>query len=287
MEVARAERLVEASKRLGVDASTVSRRLYRLEKNLDVHLFIRTMEGHTLTEHGKVLFEAARQMESQTLYASEVLQGKNLEEVGSVRVGTTEAFGTFFLTPKLAEFTKDNRGISIELLPMSRAIRLTKHEADMSISLEKSTNNALIVSKLCNYRLKMYATKDYIRNNQPITSLDDLRRHPIIGYISNLAFSKQLHYLDQLLPDVTPTYSSTSVIAQYMFANEGTGLAILPCFLARHNPELVPILEDEISILRSFWLIAHPERKKLARVNKVWQFFKEVTAENADLMLDK
>lgn len=287
LEVARTERLSEAAKRLNVDASTVSRRLYKLEGNLNTQLFDRSIEGHILTEYGLVLLEAARQIEQQVQLTCEVLQGQNLKEQGNVRLGSTEAFGTFFLTPKIARFTQENPNITVELLPLPRFLKLTKLEADLTISIERPHHTSLIVSKLCDYRLKMYATRKYLEQASSISQLDDLWQHPLISYVRNLVWSEQLNYLDSILHDVTPRYSSTSVVAQYMAALEGMGLAILPCFLARHSTELVPVLEDDISIVRNFWIIAHPERKKLARVNKVWRYLKEIAAENSEILMDE
>lgn len=287
LEVARTERLSEAAKRLNVDASTVSRRLYKLEGSLNAQLFDRSNEGHILTEHGQILLETARQVEQQVQLTCERLQGQNFIEQGNVRLGSTEAFGTFFLTPKLAGFAQENPNITVELLPLPRFLKLTKLEADLTISIERPQHTSMIISKLCDYRLKMYATRKYLEQAPPILQLEDLRQHSLISYVRNLLWSEQLNYLDSLLPDVTPSYSSTSVVAQYMATLEGLGLAILPCFLARHSAKLVPVLEDETSILRSFWIIAHPERKKLARVNKVWRFLKEIAAENSEMLMGK
>jgi DNA-binding transcriptional LysR family regulator len=287
LEVARTERLSEAAKRLKVDASTVSRRLYKLERALNAQLFERSTEGHILTEHGQVLLGAARQMEHQIQSTSEILQGQNLKEQGNVKLGSTEAFGTFFLTPKLTAFAQEHPNITVELLPLPRFLKLSKLEADLTISIERPPQTSLIVSKLCDYRLKMYVSREYLKQAPHIAQLDDLREHPLISYVRNLVWSEELNYLDSILPDATPRFSSTSVVAQYMATLEGLGLAILPCFLARHSADLVPILENDIDIVRSFWLIAHPERKKLARVNKVWGYLKEIAANNTEMLIGK
>jgi DNA-binding transcriptional LysR family regulator len=287
LEVARTERLSEAAKHLNVDASTVSRRLYKLERTLNAQLFERSTEGHILTEHGQVLFEAAQQMDLQVQLTSEILQGQNLKERGNVRLGSTEAFGSFFLAPNLASFSLENPNITVELLPLPRFLKLTKLEADLTISIERPPHTSLIVSKLCDYRLKMYATREYLEQAPHIAQLDDLREHPLISYVRNLVWSKELNYLDSILPNITPRFSSTSVVAQYMATLKGLGPSILPCFLARHSADLVPILENDIDIVRSFWLIAHPERKRLARVNRVWGYLKDITANNSKMLMGK
>ncbi|SFC07475.1 DNA-binding transcriptional regulator, LysR family [Marinospirillum celere] len=287
LEVARTERLSEAAKRLRINASTVSRRLHRLETSLEVQLFERGQEGHQLTDQGRLLLATARQMEQQALTAGEILQGLGEEQIGSVRIGSTEGFGSFFITPRLADFCRQNPRLIVELLPMPRFVKLTRHEADMAVTIERPRHTSLVVTKLCDYRLKLYATEKYLQQAPALERIEDLNHHRLIGYIDDLMFSDQLNYMERLLPDAQPAFRSTSVVAQYAQARSGLGLAILPCFLAAEAPELKPVLAEEISLTRSFWLAAQPERKRLARVEAVWQELKRVTQEHQNLLMDE
>ncbi len=283
--VARTEKLIDASKRLGVDTSTVSRRIYRLEKSLNAQLFERTMGGYTLTEHGRLMAEAAKPIEQQVQSINKALLDKNLEEKGSVRIGTTEAFGSLFLSGQINAFQKIYPNISIELLPMPRFVKVTTLEADLSISVERPDTESLIVSKLCDYRLRLYTTKKYLRRHACLKKVEDLRKHSLISYIADLTFSDQLLYLNDILPHALPVFSSTSVLAQHTAVKNDLGLAILPCFLADCSPQIVPVLKNEINILRTFWIIAHPEKKKLATVNKVWVYLKELVSEKSKILM--
>jgi DNA-binding transcriptional LysR family regulator len=283
--VAKTEKMIDAARSLGVDTSTVSRRIYRLEKSLNAQLFERTMGGHILTAHGRLMAKATKPIEQQMQSITKALFDKNLEETGTVRIGTTEAFGSFFLSGQTSEFQKVYPNISIELLPMPRFVKVTTLEADLSISVEKPDSESLIVSKLCDYRLKLYATKSYLSQHACIKKIEDLRKHSLVSYIPNLTFSDQLLYLNDILPHPSPVFSSTSVLAQHTAVINNLGLAILPCFLADCSPKLVPVLKDKINIVRTFWLIAHPEKKRLTRVNKVWGYLKELAAENSKMLM--
>ncbi len=285
LEVARTEKLSEAAKLLGVNASTVSRRIHKLEDSLATQLFDRSVEGHVLTEHGQLLLQTARDMDKKAQAASHILHGKNLEDEGNVRLGVTEAFGNYFIAPELAHFCQKNPTITIDLLPLQRFVKWSRHEVDIAVTIEKPPNTSLIVAKLCDYRLGMYASRSYLERSGPIDSLDEAYTHPLIGYVDDLVFSDQLSYLERLIPDSKPIFRSTSVITQYIAAQEGLGLAILPCFLARQAPTLVPILEDNPGIVRTFWIAVHPEQKKLSRVNKVWEHLKLHATENADMLM--
>ncbi len=287
LEVARAEKLSDAAIRLGVNASTVSRRLHKLEDTLKTQLFERSIDGHELTEHGKLLLQTAREIEDRALATVDTLQGKNQQDVGNVRLGATEAFGTFFIAPELARFCKDNPKITIDLLPLQRFVKWSRHEVDLAVTVERPVNTSLIISKLCDYRLKLYATGNYLQQHEPIRSIEDANSHPLIGYVDDLIFTEQLSYLERVIKNPKPIYRSTSVITQYVVTRENLGLAILPCFLAQQDPQLVPILEDEINIIRSFWIAVHPEQKKLHRVAKVWQHLKEYAADNEVFLMGK
>lgn len=285
LEVARTERLSEAAKRLRINASTVSRRLHRLETSLEIQLFERSQDGHQLTSQGQLLLATARQMEQQALTASEILQGLGEERIGSVRIGSTEGFGSFFITPKLADFCRLNPRLVVELLPMPRFVKLTRHEADLAVTIERPRHTSLVVTKLCDYRLKLYATQAYLQEAPALNQIEDLNHHRLIGYVDDLMFSDQLNYMERLLPDAQPAFRSTSVVAQYTQARAGLGLAILPCFLAAEAPELKPLLENQITLTRSFWLAAQPERKRLARVEAVWQELKRLAEEHQPLLM--
>ena len=285
LEVARTETLVLASKRLNLDPSTISRRLHKLETQLETQLFERTVTGHVLTEEGTELFKTALGVEQQMLSAIEILQGKNLQQKGNVRIGTTDAFGSFFITPNLSGFLQQHPDITIDLLPLQRLVKLTQHEADLAVTIEKPKNTSLVVAKLSDYRLQMYASKDYVAKHGTITTLEQLSSHDLIGYVDDLLFSNQLNYLNRYLSDIDPIFRSTSVISQWRAVEQGLGLAILPCFLARQSPHLVKVLSSEINIVRSFWIAAPSDRMRLARVGKLWHYLKDLAEQSQAVLL--
>lgn len=287
LEVARTEKLSTAAKQLGIDASTVSRRLHRLEDHLGTQLFERSAEGHALTKHGQLLLQTARDINKRAQSAADILQGKNLENKGKVRLGATEAFGNYFIAPELATFCQQHPKITIDLLPLQRFVKWSHHEVDIAVTIEKPPNTSLVVSKLCDYQLNMFALRDYLDRSEPINKLEDIYNHPLIGYVDELVFSDQLSYLEQILPDSRTTFRSTSVITQSIAVREGLGLAVLPCFLARRYPDLIPVLADQTSVIRTFWIAVHPEQKKLARVNKVWQHLKTYATNNEALLMGR
>jgi len=163
LEVARCTRLSIAGKRLAIDASTLSRRLHKLEENLATKLFDRTVEGHVLTADGNKLLQYARRMELDASQAfSDIKEQKSLNS-GRVRIGVTEAFGSFFIAPHLAELKQNFPNIHIELVHFARDVKISRNEADIAIAVEKPNNTSTIISKLCDYQLQLYGHANYLK----------------------------------------------------------------------------------------------------------------------------
>ena len=275
LEVARAERLSVAARRMAVDASTISRRLHQLEEQLSTQLFKRTTQGHVLTSDGEKLLETARRMEQDAMFAFDHIKGESDINAGLVRIGVTEAFGNQFIAPNLFNLSSKHPDIQIDLLHFSRDVKISRNEADIAIAIEKPKSTSMIVSKLSDYKLQIYGAKNSMHQRN-ISSIRDLSTKPWVSYVDKLLFTEQLSYLEELNMPINPVLRSTSIISQLSAIQSGIGIGVLPCFLADNDPNLVKILPEEITIIRSFWLITHPEIKRLTRVNTVWEYLKQL-----------
>ena len=287
LAVARNQSASEASNHLEMDHSTITRRLHRLEKEIGSKLFDRTTQGHSLTPAGHRLLESVEHIENFLTTAESEIGGDNQVLTGQVRLGSTEGFGNFFLPPLLSEFTTRYPAMSIDLLAVPRFVNLSKREADLAISIERPQTGAYVVSKLSDYRLQLYATREYLINSPTISSLSDLPKHRFIGYVDELAFSAELRYLGELAPGATVPLRCTSIIAQFFAAQQGQGLAVLPCFIGNTCKELIPVLPGTAELIRTFWLIAPAERRELARVRAVWDFLRETEEANHDFLMGR
>ena len=286
LEVARTRKASSAAKRLNVDYTTVSRRIGMLEAALGTLLFEKSRtSGFVLTAEGQRLLGYAESIESTLHMACEQVSGSGVALSGHVRMGCTEGFGSFFITPQLSHFVDAYPAITIDILPLPHFICLSKREADIVIALERPEHGPYVCCKLCDYRLRPYATQAYLDSHEPIEQDSDLARHPFISYVDDLAFSSELLYLANLIPNANAHLRSTSVIAQYTAALQGRGLAILPCFLAAQDPRLVAVLPDRVEITRQFWMYCREDLRKLKRITLLWDYIREVTEHNAPLLM--
>jgi len=285
--VARARSALEASHALGLNQSTISRRLHRLEGDIGSKLFDRHSHGHRLTSAGHRLLEHVERLESTLTAMESDVFGDNLALTGEIRLGATEGFGSYFLAPHLAHFCTRHPAITVELLPMPRNVNLSKREADASITVDRPTTDSFVTSKLAEYRLLPYATSAYLSQHPRIASVADLVDHRWIDYVDDLLFADQQFSLCKWLPSARVFLRSTSVIAQMQAVRTGLGVAMLPCFLATPEKDLLPILSDEVDITRNFWLVTSAERRELARVKALWDYLRQVLELNRDFLMGR
>ena len=285
LELARAGTLAAAARRLGVEHTTVARRIQALEKQTGQPLFVREAAGHKLSEAGRQLLPAVEAMEAAWLGVERAAPAAGAGPSGLVRVGVTEGFGTQILARHLAQLTQRHPHLSIDLLAVPRMLHLSRREADIVISLERPKRGTVIVTKLADYRLYLYGQREYLARRPLVARREDLRHHDFISYVDDLLFSKELLFIDQLFPPERFALRSTSIAAQYEAVRAGAGLAVLPAFLADKDPILARVLAQDAAFTRTFWMSMPAEAKHLARIQAVWRFLKEVGAQEAGLLL--
>ena len=285
LELARTGTLAAAARRLGVEHTTVARRIQALEKQTGIALFAREAGGHRLTEAGRHLLPGVEAMEAAVLGVERSAPVQGGGPSGLVRVGTTEGLGTLILAPQLARLTQCHPHLSIDLLALPRLLHLSRREADIVISLERPRRGSVIVTKLADYTLHLYGQREYLARRPLVTCREDLRHHAFISYVDDLLFTKELQFLDQLYPPERFAFRSTSITAQYEAVRAGAGLAVLPAFLADRDPILARVLPTEARFTRTFWMSMPAEAKHLARVQVVWSFLKEVAQQEAQVLL--
>ena len=150
-----------------------------------------------------------------------------------MRVGAPDGFGSYFLAPRLGPFADLHPGLELQIVATARLFSLSKREADIAIGLHMPQEGRIVGRKLVDYRLYLYASRDYLAAKPEIREKSDLLRHRMIGYIDDLLFTPELDYLPTILPSLKPQIRSANLIAQLQASLSGVGVAVLPRFLAR------------------------------------------------------
>lgn len=272
LAVARAGKLTLAARQLGVEHSTVSRRIGALERTLGAKLFDRQPSGYLLTPPGERLLVSAEAMETLASSVQQDIAGADLGVAGTVRIGAPDGFGTFFLAPRMGRLAERHPGLEVQFLAMPRVFNLTKREADIAISLSRPKQGRLHARKLTDYRLRIYAARAYLTRHGGIESRAALARHTFISYVDELLYAPELDYAPLVAKELRPRVRSSSLVAQYMAVKAGGGVAVLPRFMAEGDPDLEAVLPGEVEIDRTFWLITHADTRTLARVRVAADF---------------
>ncbi len=284
LELVRHGQLVGAARQLKVDQTTVGRRIRELEKSLNCKLFDRTKAGFVLTETGRHLLENAEVMEFQANAIAEVAGAEAPDSGGSVRVATMEGIGSLYLGPRMYRFYETNPSVLVELVTTSRWISLTKREADVFISFPKPSDRRLSTEKIGAFNVGLYAAPAYLKKFGRPKTKSDLDDHYFVDYVEDLVEIEAVGWLSEIYSPRNVSFRSTSLIAQYTSASNALGIAMLPTFVAAHNPDLMKVL-PEVSVTRDIWLSVHEDLLHIPRIDAVVKFLKKkVTADRKFLM---
>lgn len=275
LAVARSGRLTMAAARLGLDHTTLSRRIGALEHALKAKLFDRSPSGYTPTDQGLRLLPIAEEMERLALGAQETVGGTAASVEGTVRIGAPEGFGSYFLAPRIAALKDRFPQLVVQLVAASAVFSLAKREADLVVSVSRPPAGRLTVSKLTDYDLGLYAAPAYLERGPPLDAAADLVRHRFVSYIGDLLHFPELDFLQHVAPGGATSVQSSNLVAQLRATLAGAGLCMLPGFIAGEERGLVRVLPEEVALTRSLWLIVHQDQAELARVKAAVRFLRE------------
>lgn len=269
LHVARAGQMAGASRSLGLDHSTISRRIARLEEATGVPLFDRAGRRLRLTEQGTKLLAAAERLESIIIRDVLSLEETRQEISGRVRIGTSEGFGAHYLARRLPMLLKAYPALELELVALPRTYSLGLREADVAITMDRPGSGDVRFKKLSTYELGIYASQAYLREQARPETIANLTDHAWCGYVDDLLFTAELDMMTFGDVTVRPRYRTTSVTAQLEAVLSGAALAILPCYMAAPHPELERVLPASVRIERAYWISVHGDLADSPRVRLV------------------
>ena len=278
LEVARIGTLSGAARALGTDHATVSRRINALEHALGQALFHRSLSGYAMTPAGERLLVHAEQMEVLALRSSAGSPQPGAAMAGVVRLTTSDGFGNFILAHHLGRFAASHPRLTLQLVPIQQIQAQSQREGDIAITL--TPGGARFASELLTeYGLGLYASPAYLAEHGPLDSREALRPHRLVGYIEDLLFSRELDYLDEVLPGLRAQIQCSSLMAQAEATQAGAGICVLPHYLARQVGGLAAVLPEAVNLRRNYWLNTAPAAERVPRIRAVADFLRRVVAE--------
>lgn len=251
LAVARTGRMTSASSLLGIDHTTVRRRLDRLEQSLKVRLLDRGADGWELTETGRDVVARAAELDAIV----ESVVDASSQRVGSlrgfVRVVAPEGFGVSFVSPALAALQSRHPGISMEVVTSTRPLSMRGSGYDIAITVGTPGGARVPAELLAEYSVRLYASRDYLAQHPPVRSLEDLAAHPLVFYIDALLTVRDLD-LNPYIGGMRVGFGSTNAFAQLEATRRSAGIGLLHAFLAEGDPHLVPVLPGVVDFRLAF-----------------------------------
>ena len=262
LAVARGESLSRAGRVLRMDPATVGRRIARLEESLGAALFAKSPQGYILSEAGAELLDPAETAESALATGVGAVTGMGAGLAGTIRIGAPDGAANFLLPQVCARIHEANPDLEIQILALPRVVNLSKREADMALTVSPPQTGRLTVQKVADYHLHLAAPE-----GSGITRLSDLKTRPVVGYIPDMIFDKELDYLSEL--GVTRVQlASNSLSVQLMLMRAKGGVGIVHDFALPFAPELRLILTGEIALTRAFYLVRHASDRGSERLTR-------------------
>lgn len=263
IDLARSGTLTETARRLGVDHSTVGRRVRQLEESLGLKLFDRLARGYTLTAEGEGLLERAEAVETAVWSIHRLAQGQDPAHNGTVVVSAPPAFSSHFLTPRLSGFHTAHPGILLELMGETHAAHLHRREADIALRLSPPDEDGLVARRVGQMGFGLYASPDY---TAVTPSPADWR---FLGYGAALDHVPQQRWLHHQAGGRPLVFRANDLTILAAATRAGMGVAALPHFIAAGDPGLCPLPTVDAAPVRGLWLVVHDDIRRSPRVRAV------------------
>jgi DNA-binding transcriptional LysR family regulator len=279
----RERNLTAAARRLGLDASTASRRLTSLEAETRTRLFDRTRLGLAPTEAAEQMLAAAEEMERASHKLAGAAQLHEVGVEGVVRVSVIPGIADAYLAPRLHRLLARHPRLRVELDVRVQVTDLTRREADLAIRSIRPQSGELVMKKLATARWLAMASVERARELRTLQRWDDA---PWITWGDDLAHIPTARWVAKYASASPPVLQTSSVVSLVGAVKSGLGVALLDEYTPRVHEGLAPVRYARALAASAaewpvddLWLVGHAALRDTPRVAAVWDFLVEVVEE--------
>lgn len=263
----RAKTLAGAARALGVEHTTVGRRLSALERAVGGALVLRGSDGLQLTRLGERLAPELEELERRVRRIRELARS----EATRVRLAVPSGFTRYF-TQDLAQLVREHPELALEIVSGASVVDLAHGEADLALRASPLIDPDLVARKLCDAGFALYGSLTAER-------VDDLQGRAVIGFHENLAQTPAARWLEEHAHGATVVLRSRELSDMVTAAIDGVGVAMLPCSLADDEPRLQRL--SEVLVHAPLLLVHRREAKVSEPVRVVIAFTSAIIKRNA------
>ena len=273
LALARHGSTIAAGKALGVNQSTVHRRLTELEERIGRELVSRQTSGYCLTELGAELLPFAERVEDAVRELEQHVADVGRDRQGIIRLTCPEPIVPR-LTPLIERFHARHPKFQVEFVTSDRYLDLLKGEADVAFR-SGDTDDDLIGRKIADSIWAVYASPSYIERHGKPEGIEDLARHLLVSLDDSLPNHRVVKWLRAVAPGGKIAARNNSVLGLVYAVKSGIGLGPLPTAIADDQQDLVRVLEPIPELSRSWRLLTHPNLRRTPRVSAFFDFISE------------
>lgn len=269
LAVCRQGSLSGAAKVLGVNHSTVYRRISNVEASLGTQLFKRLPHGYEMTETGEAVKDSAELVEEQVNFINQQLAGINLRFSGHITIATTGTLLREIIMPHVATFSKLYPDITFSFNIGNPTLSLSRNEAEMAIRVTRNPPETLIGKKLCDTTTTFYGSKHYLSRIEDHKDIHWLMPGGEISHLSSVAWLKKQY------PQAKVLLKSNTISSLKLAIERNMGVGPLPTFLGDADPQLERLLPPPPELTYGVWVLWHPDLKRTARLRAFVTFLQK------------
>jgi DNA-binding transcriptional LysR family regulator len=267
LEVCRSGSALAAAGKLGVNQSTVMRRIAQAETVLGVELFERKQSGYVATPNGLCAADAAERIEREVRDLRSAMAAAQRVLAGTVRVTTSELLANFIIASCLRSFQKFSPGVRVELITDDRRLDLARGEADIALRAGSRPEGAgIVMRRMPDAAWAVYCSRTYAEEHGTPSSREDIRNHAIIGMEGPMAQLPGPRWLCEAAPGAPIGFRSNSLMNLVSNLRAGLGVATLPCIAGDSEPELVRCFAPPPELASEMWLIVREDLKSAPHI---------------------
>jgi len=255
--------LAGAGEALGLNHSTVFRRLNSLEEQLGSRVFERSRNGYGLTAAGEEMVLLANRMADEIVDFERKVSGRDVKPSGELRVTAADTVFSFLVAPILAGFREQFPDITVEAIIENRSLNLSRRDADVAVRASREPPETLVGRRIGQLPWAAYGTEHFRRPDGRMPDFEDV---PWVGLGEPLSTIPAVRWMAEFVPQARVAVRVNAVAALLPAMEAGLGYGVLPCFVGDRCPSFVrmgPPIEDSSS---SLWLLTHPDLRQAARV---------------------
>jgi len=273
LAVARGGSTLAAAKALGVNQTTVARRIEGLEAAIGLKLFERGQTGSRLTEAGQDLLVHAKGVEHAARAFETHAQARQRGLAGALRITCIELLANLTLTPAIAEFRHRYPEVQVDLVITDQQLDIEKGEADIAIrSATALPASNLVARKLADHSTCLYCSRGYAERKGVPADPSELCDHDLIHGASGLELLPGLVWMFEQAGGKAPVTRSNSLTNMIQAVSVGMGIAPLPSIVADVDPNLVRCSEPIAAAEAHSWIVTRRDLKDTPRVRAFIDF---------------